>query len=134
MREKPQKRWVHKSEYLRLVRRRVFYCASGIVGVSFYIAFNCLVNYSPTTPTQPVVENTPFHPGPFGWFFIVIGVMLALAVLLAEFCQVFGECFKAAWEVESVHLITSRNHHLAPPLGRAILAPTDGTSPRRRGW
>ncbi len=127
MREKPAKRWVHKGEYRGLVKKRVFYCALGIFGVFFYVAFNCLINYSPTTPTPPVVENTPFHPGIFGWALIIIGVIIGIVALLADLGQVFGfsyKCFKAASEVEAVRLITPRNHHLAPS-GECLVRASD---------
>ncbi len=115
---KPEKRWVHKGEYRGLVRRRVFCCASGVIGVFLYVGVNCFFN----APTSPVTDNTPFHPGIFWGALMIIGAIIAI---LAELSQIFGflyQCFKAATEVESVRLITPRNHHLAPPVETLVRA------------
>ncbi len=127
MRETPAKRWVHKGEYRGLVVKRILWCAAGIIGVVIYVAFNCLINYSPSTPTPTVVDNAPFHPGIFGWALIIIGVIIAIVLLLLELSQIFGfvyECFKAGSGVESVRLITPRNHHPAPS-EECLVRPSD---------
>jgi hypothetical protein len=112
MRRKPAKRWVHKDEYRDLVKQRIGYCAVAFLGILFIVG-KCWIEMI-TSPSPPKVEHASAH---LSTLSIIALVILMIVLILAEFGEaLFGiyQSFRAAIKVESVHVITPRNHHNAP--------------------
>ncbi len=100
--KKPEKRWVHKGEFLGLVKLRFRHVAIGFLGILggiLYLLLRLGWEQLTSPPEPPAAPQGPHHLSPLA----IIGlILLALLALFVEFHEIFFfvyRRFKAATEV-----------------------------------
>jgi hypothetical protein len=120
MNEKPRKRWVHPEEYRALRHQRIRHCATGfgialfgLVVIALEFVFNGGSMKNPPAPEPPAAV----HFGIAETALLILCVPFVILAAWAEYGPLLSaiyQSFKDAWNVESVRVVTPRNHHIAP--------------------